>query len=266
MIRSIYTAVSGLINQEAQQDVISNNLANATTVGYKKDDLVGKSFKDVMMHNYDKVIGGKHVKNDIGMLSMGSKLDQSYTNFTQGVLESTNKSTDFALEGRGFFVVSRNSRVAGGGKNLYTRDGHFHVESTGYLVNSTGDRVMGQNMRTGAIEPIYLENEKTGPSKMSCNDRGELFLGGNLKYKINVVDFDNYETLRKQGNNLYSGRNAKVFTGAIVKQNYLEKSNVNVMEEVSDMMMTMRNFESNQKLVQSLDETLGKTVNEVGRV
>ncbi|EDS77811.1 flagellar basal-body rod protein FlgG [Clostridium botulinum C str. Eklund] len=259
MIRSIYTAVSGLINQEAQQDVISNNLANATTVGYKKDDLVGKSFKDVMMHNYDKVVRGKHVKNDIGMLSMGCKLDQTYTNFTQGALQSTDKKTDFALQGKGFFTVSR------GGRNFYTRDGHFHVDRGGYLVNSTGDKVIGKNLRTGATEPInVMQGGK--PSKISCNDSGEMFVGNDLAYKVQVVDFNNYEALSKEGDNLYTGGNPNVIENTMVKQGYLEKSNINVMEAVSDMMMSMRNFESNQKLVQSLDETLGKTVNEVGRV
>ncbi|KEI13160.1 flagellar basal body rod protein FlgG [Clostridium novyi B str. ATCC 27606] len=263
MIRGIYTAVSGLINQEAIQDVISNNLANSTTVGYKKDDLITRKFQDVMLHNYDKVVRGKNVRNDIGELSMGSKIDETCTNYSQGVLEDTGKSTDFAIQGNGFFVVSRNDRV--NNQNLYTRDGHFHIDRNGYLVNSSGDKVMGKNLSNGAISPINIL-VNNNPARMACNDMGEIYLNGKPAFKMQVVNFGDYKSLRKIQDNLYSGTNPKETNDVIVKQNYLEKSNVNVMAEVSDMMMTMRNFESNQKVVQALDETLGKTVNEVGRV
>jgi flagellar basal-body rod protein FlgF len=154
MIRGIYTAVSGLVTQEAKQDVISNNLANVNTVGYKKDNLIAKKFDDVLMQNYDKVVNGQNVRNVIGSLSMGSKIDETYINFNQGTIEATDKTTDFAIEGRGFFTVARNNGIET--QNYYTRDGHFHINSTGYLVNDMGDMVLGRNVSSGALEPINV--------------------------------------------------------------------------------------------------------------
>lgn len=263
MIRSIYTAVSGLINQEARQDVISNNLANANTVGYKKDSLITKKFDDVMIQNYDKVVNGKNVRNVIGSLSMGSKIDETYVNHEQGVIEATSKDTDFAIQGNGFFVVSRNDGI--NNQNYYTRNGHFHINQNGDLVSSNGDRVMARNQNTGALEPInVVRNGEV--AKIKCDENGNISLNGVPTYKMYIADFADYNNLKKMEDNLYSGQNPIEATNAKVEQSALEKSNVDVMAEVSDMMMTMRSFESNQKIVQSLDEVLGKTVNEVGRV
>ena len=134
MIRGLYTAISGMITQEAKQDVITNNLANANTVGFKQDNLAAKQFDDVLISNCDKISGGKNVKTNIGTLSLGSGIDEVKTDFTQGMIESTDKSTDFAIDGRGFFEVSRNDGVAT--NTYYSRDGHFHVNTAGYLQNS----------------------------------------------------------------------------------------------------------------------------------
>ncbi|MCY6959622.1 flagellar hook-basal body complex protein [Clostridium brassicae] len=256
MIRSIYTAVSGLITQEAKQDTISNNLANANTIGYKKDNLIAKKFEDVMIQNYDKIQNGKNVRNEIGTLSMGSKIDGTYTLFQQGVITGTDKDTDFAINGRGFFTVTRGTT----GNRLYTRDGQFHIDNSGYLANSSGDRVLGRNIRNGNVEPIYVGN-----GEMKSDDGGNININGAPSYKLYIADFQDYSSLKKMEDNLFQGENPTEIN-ARVFQNSLEKSNVNIMAEMSDMMMTMRSFESSQKVIQSLDETLGKTVNEVGRV
>ena len=79
MIRGLYTSISGMITQEARQDVITNNLANANTVGFKSDNLTVRRFNDVLIQNYDKVVGGKNVRNEIGSLSLGSKIDSVNT-------------------------------------------------------------------------------------------------------------------------------------------------------------------------------------------
>lgn len=262
MIRGIYTAISGLINQEAKQDVISNNLANANTVGYKKDDLITKKFDDVLIENRDKIVDGKNVRNTIGKLSMGSKIDETYINYDQGTIQATDKDTDFAIQGSGFFVVSRNDGV--NAQNYYSRDGHFHVNREGYLVNDMGDRLLAKN-QAGEIEPINAVVDGK-VAKIKCSVNGEITLNDVPKYKMYIADFRDYKSLKKVGDNLYSGQNPIDSTNVSVHQSSLEKSNINVMNEISDMMVTMRSFESNQKIVQSLDETLGKAVNEVGRV
>ncbi|APH21227.1 TPA: flagellar basal-body rod protein FlgG [Clostridium botulinum] len=252
MIRSLYTAVSGMISLEAKQDTISSNLSNASTVGYKSTNLAFKKFEDVLMENYDKKLGNKNIQNIIGGLSMGNKIDEVNNLFTQGIIQDTGKPTDFALEGRGFFTIENN------GRNYYTRDGHFHVDTRGYLVNDSGYNVMGINRNTGAREAIFVGNKTIG-----TDASGNIILNGVPSYSFQVADFNDYNSLKKIGDNLFEGNNPQNING-IVRQNSLEKSNVNVTNEMVNMLTTMRSFETNQKIVQSIDETLGKTVNEVG--
>lgn len=254
MIRSLYTAVSGMITQEAKQDIISNNLANANTVGFKQDNLSLSRFDDVLIQNYDKQQGGQNVQNIIGKLSLGSKVDGVRTDFTEGSIEETGKATDFAINGRGFFSVQNN------GTSYYSRDGHFHVDSRGYLTNDSGYSVMGKNASTGNVEPIYVGN-----AQMSSDANGNILLGGKPAYKLATVDFADYSTLSKSGDNLYTGSGAKV-ADVNINSNSLEKSNVNLISTMIDMLTTMRSFETNQKIVQSIDETLDKSVNQVGAV
>lgn len=254
MIRGLYTAVSGMITQEAKQDVITNNLANVNTVGFKKDDLAIGSFEDMLIQNYDKVVGGQNVRNVIGYLNNGSKVDSVNTDFTSGTIEATGNSTDFAIDGRGFFTVNRN------GQNYYTRDGHFHVNPEGYLVTDSGDYVsFQQNQR------LFVGN-----NKIVCDPQGNVKLmdsNNNVvgQDKFATADFNNYNNLQKIGDNLYQGNNPRT-ANITVKQNSLERSNVNTVNEVVNMITTMRTFETNQKIVQSMDETLDKVVNQVGSI
>lgn len=254
MIRSLYTAVSGMITGEAKQDIISNNLANANTVGFKQDNLSVSRFDDVLIQNFDKQQGGQNVQNIIGKLSLGSKIDGVRTDFTQGPIEETGKATDFAIDGRGFFSLTNN------GTTYYSRDGHFHADSKGYLTNDSGYNVMGKNSSTGAVEPIYVGN-----AQISSDANGNILLGGKSAYKLETVDFADYSLLKKSGDNLYTGTNA-VEANVNISSKSLEKSNVNLISTMIDMLTTMRSFETNQKIVQSIDETIGKSVNEVGSV
>lgn len=258
MIRGLYTAVSGMITQEAKQDVITSNLSNSTTVGFKQDNLAIRRFDDVLLENYDKVVGGKNVRNEIGTLSLGSRVDSVNTDFTQGMIQDTGKPTDFAIDGKGFFTVQRNDGINNG--QYYTRDGHFHVNMRGILVNDSGDAVIGRNLATNQLEPINV-----GDGKLTSDVYGNVSINDNKAYKLYTVDFNDYNSIKKMGDNLYQGNNAAE-NNAIVKQNSLEKSNVNVINEMTSMITTMRSFETNQKIIQSLDETLGKAVNEVGSV
>ncbi len=258
MIRGLYTAVSGMITQEAKQDVITSNLGNSTTVGFKQDNLAIRRFDDVLLENYDKVVGGKNVRNEIGTLSLGSRVDSVNTDFTQGMIQDTGKPTDFAIDGKGFFTVQRNDGINNG--QYYTRDGHFHVNMRGILVNDAGDSVIGRNLATNQLEPINV-----GDGKLTSDVYGNISINDNKAYKLYTADFNDYNSIKKIGDNLYQGNNATE-NNAVVKQNSLEKSNVNVINEMTNMITTMRSFETNQKIVQSMDETLGKAVNEVGSV
>jgi len=253
MIRALYTSLSGMISKEARMNSISNNLANANTVGYKSDDLILKSFDQVLLENRGKKNGEAHVRNELGDLSLGVELDETYTDYNQGTLESTDSQTDLAILGDGFFTVERN------GNKFYTRDGNFSVDPQGYMVNSKGDYLLGNNGNR-----IYVAN-----GKIDVKDNGVLTVdNGNTKvaYNLDVVDFADKNTLVRNGDNLYSGGNPTAATKFNVKQRALEKSNVNVVNGMIEMMSVYREFETNQKVIQTLDETLGKSVNQLGSV
>ncbi|RXI37450.1 flagellar basal body rod protein FlgG [Clostridium tetani] len=259
MIRGLYTAVSGMITEEAKQNVVTNNLANVTTPGFKSDNLSVKQFDDVLLYNYDKKVGNKNVRHDLGGLSMGSKIDEVNTYFQQGMLEKTDRATDFGIQGKGFFVVEREGQ--GGNERLYTRNGHFYVNNRGFLVNDSGYNIIGRNNDTGAVEPMRLNTEN-----FTLTKEGNILVDGNNTYTVQVADFQNYNDLRKVGHDAYTGNNPVNSTDYIVKQNTLEKSNVNTTREMIEMMTVMRTFETNQKIIQSIDDTLGKAVNEIGNV
>ena len=261
MIRGLYTAVSGLITQEAKIDVITNNMANINTNAFKGDDLKVKKFSDVLVQSYDRQKGPNSARVNIGSLSQGSRIDETDTSYEQGLLQETGTQTDFALDGRGFFTVLRNNGTAT--QKYYTRDGHFHVNSTGLLVNDAGDSVLDTQGNTINV----------GNNKFTCDASGNIKVGNNNLTKLSVVDFNTtqnlntaYSNLIKDGDNLYRTSSAPQISTAGVKQNNLEKSNVNITSQMVDMMTTMRTFEADQKVVQAFDQTLGKTVNEVGTV
>lgn len=255
MIRGLYTAVSGMIVGETKQAIITNNIANANTVGFKSDNLNVKNFGDVMIYNYDKIIGSRNVKNNIGSISTGSGIESVSTFFTQGVVQNTNRETDFAIQGRGFFTLSRD------GQEYYSRDGHFNVNLEGNLVNDMGDVVQGYDLYTGMMGPI-----KVGQGTISCSSEGNISVDGVERYKIAISDFENYDGLKKVGDNLYEGTGARRAMNYSISHKYIEKSNVNIVKETVEMMNNTRAFESNQKVVQVIDETLGKAVNEVGKL
>lgn len=259
MIRSLYTAVSGLITLENRQATITNNMTNANTTGFKGDNLSIKSFEEVMLQNKEKIVNGKNVSQNLGTLSLGAKIDTVDTAFTQGVLKNTDKNTDFAIQGRGFFAVQRQynneSEVA------YTRDGSFKIGNDGYLMTSSGDKVLGVNKNTGALEPIFV-----GGDGIVLDSSNNVFIGNKATHTLATADFTDYKSLDKIGDNYYKGDNPIFNAEVSVTQGALESSNVNITNEMVNMITTMRSFETNQKIIQTLDETLGKAANEIGAV
>lgn len=255
MIRGLYTAVSGLVTLESKQANISNNIANANTTGYKSDNLIMKSFDEVMLQNKDKVVNGRNVRQQLGTISLGAKVDTVNTAFTQGVLKNTDKQTDFAIEGRGFFIIQKGNEI------VYTRDGNFKVGTDGYLMNTSGDKVLGVNKNTGAIEPIFV-----GADKIVIDNENNIYVGDRATHTLGTADFEDYNSLKKIGDNYYSGDNAVLNANVSVTQGALETSNVDVTTEMVDMITTMRSFETNQKIFQMLDETLDKAANQIGSV
>lgn len=256
MLRGMYSSVSSMITLQARQGVITNNLANINTTGYKAETLVGKSFDEIMLYNKDDYKNGVPRVNELGALSFGVRIDDTITSHKQGALISTENNTDFAIVGNGFFqVLDNNNNV------FYTRDGSFKVNHQGYLVTNSGHYVTGINNQTGNAERIYV-----GSDLINITPDNNIMINGKSRYKFNIVDFENYDSLIKYGNNLYTGDGGFNSNNYSIKQKYLEGSNLDYINEMALMMETVKEFEANQKIIQTIDSTLSQIANEIGTV
>jgi flagellar basal-body rod protein FlgF len=241
--RGLFTAASGMLADQLRQDVIANNLANATTPGYKGDRAVGEAFNSLLL---SKVGGGT-----IGSLGLGSRIAGVVTDSTQGSLRNTQNTYDLGIAGDGFFAVQAKGGVR------YTRDGAFTLNQQGQLVTANAEPVLGTNG-----QPIAIG---TAGGKPTIDAQGNVIVGGRTVGTLQVAVLDP-KSLQKQGSDLYTGTVQQNAQRGAVQQGYLEQSNVNSVREMVDLISTMRSFESSQKTVQALDETLGKAVNDVGKV
>ena len=247
MIRSLYASVSSMITLENQQNTVVNNMTNANTTGFKSDSLITKSFDEVYIANKESGV--------IGSLSLGAEIDTVNTSFTQGDFKKTDDNSDFAINGRGFFVIKQ------GNEYLYTRDGDFSVGTDGTLITSNGDQVMGINQNTGSIEAIFVGN-----NEYKLNGNNLLNIDGLTNYEILTADFEDYSNLEKAGANYYRGADAIMNSVVNVEQGYLEQSNVNITDEMVNLMTTLRNFESSQSIFKMIDTTLDIAANNLGKV
>lgn len=247
MIRGLYSAASGMMAEAERTDVISNNLANANTPGFKKDIAVTKDFADILIQ---RVNDGADAPI-IGSMGTGVMVDEVATSYTAGTVRNTGNDFDLAIEGRGFFTVETPQGVR------YTRNGTFAKSTQGELVTSDGYRVVGEN------GPIIING-----SKMSVSGDGRVLVDNLEVGKLRMRDFADEKQLRKEGSSLVIAPNdqqGQPVTGS-VRQGALEISNVNVIGEMVNLITNYRSYEINGKVVQSHDQLLGKAANDVGKL
>jgi flagellar basal-body rod protein FlgG len=142
MVRGLYTAATGMTVQRSKMDVLTNNVVNAETAGFKADSLITSTFDEVMLNRINDPNISIMGTNAVGGYSYGTHIDELMTDFTTGPLEQTDKKTDIALVGDGFFSIE-----TAGGQIRYTKSGNFSVNSEGWLVTQDGGYVLGQNGR-----------------------------------------------------------------------------------------------------------------------
>lgn len=278
MLRGIYTGASGMLAQNSRMEAIANNLANVDKTAYKKDIAVFKAFPDMIIRRVNESglgitpAGSYDTMPYVGKLGTGVELNEVFTNFNQGSLQRTENHFDLALEGRGFFTVltERGER--------FTRDGSFTINQEGILMTHNGNPVMGEN----GIIRVHHNN-------FIVNEFGEIVVNGDLSAdardvvsmasndwanpvvidRLKIVDFENIREIKKEGDSMYreteySGPPLPPGEYKVI-QGFLEKSNVNIVREMVDMIEVNRSYEANQKTVTSHDQTLGKLINEVAR-
>ena len=357
MLRGLYTATSAMNTNNRRLDVITNNIANANTTGYKKDLVISETFpemlikkinspdkisnldffkgvqvtqdndiyqvettggflrtktivgtgfskainfavnKDGYLSTYDRdeqgnidtsqgnlilgnrgpvfvgegqleindrgqvLVDGNIVDNlvmatplnTIGTINAGIRLDKIQVNFAQGQLHATGNDLDLALRGEGFYQVETPQGLR------FTRDGSFKLNANSELVTSEGYRVLGME------GPIVIEG-----GSVTVTESGAIYGDEEWMGQLNMVNILNSKDLRKDGNNLYRmeeniAPQVAQFEGKVV-QGFLEGSNVETIKEMVEMVTLFRNYESNQRIIKAYDDTLQKSVNEIGKV
>ncbi len=252
MIRALFTSASGMNAQELQLNVISNNLANVNTGGFKKSQT---QFEDLFYSNLRAVgaetVGGNMVPTGI-QVGMGVRPTAVTKVFTQGDYISTGNDLDWAIEGRGFFKIVRD------GIEYYTRAGSFKIDGDGYIVNSNGDRVQPEF----AVPPETVAVEIDSAGLLSAIDAAQTTIAST---QITLHDFINPAGLKAVGSNNFlptdaSGDPREENPGSngmgTITQYSLESSNVNVTDEMVNLIITQRAFESNSKGVTTADQLL----------
>lgn len=279
MFRGLYTATSGMLANNRKQQILTNNLANANTPGYKQDNSVTRAFPEQLIKAMNAGNKGNHSSSNggIGSLNTGVYTQEGVLSFLQGALKDTGKNTDIALVdeflpvnpetgGRGILVFAVSLE---NGDVRYSRNGQFSVGNDGLLKTSEGYNVLNQNM-----QPIQVNSDS-----FIVDDAGQITLNDGTNQQLWIGYTNNPNDFVKEGHNLMRWEgNAEELpqsindvellnnTAAFVKQGFVEQSNVDLTQTMTEMMNTYRSFESNQKVIQAYDRTMEKTVNDIGRI
>lgn len=264
--KGIYTALSGAMAQSQRLDTIANNIANANTTGFKRDEQV---FREYLTANekqpdviqvprvpasvesfYDMQGGDKGFAESVG----------TYADQSQGALKNTGATLDVGLEGKGFFEVLTPNGVR------YTRNGSFKTDNDGRLVTNDGNLVLQEGTGDPAGRAIRLSGKN-----VTIGYSGEVYDGDQLQGRLSVLETANPDSLRKEGNSLYGLK--ENYTTPMTKANdaklhqgFVEMSNVNIVDEMTNMIQASRTFEANQSAMKAFDSMDEKLVNQVSRV
>ena len=261
MVRGLYTAWTGMVNEQKRLDVIANNMANSDTIGYKKQGVTSQSFDDELTLRIHNNNARSALNYRIGDMNLGVKIGETYHDMSQGSLRETGNTYDLALSGDGFFTIQTTNKQ-GVTSTKYTRDGSFTVTTDGYLVTRDGDFVLDNNG-----ERIQIPGAQTARN-VAFDERGNVLVDGQQVTTLGIAGFENPQALLLYGENMYNATEAAGLQAgtAAVHQGYLEMSNTNVIKEMVDMITITRAYEAGQKMIQTVDNTLDKAVNEIGRV
>lgn len=272
--KGIYAALSGSMAQALKIDTIANNIANVNTTGFKKDQQTFGEYLTSIEKN-PEMLGAPRNPASMEIPNLINGTDKSfvdskgtYTNFEQGSLKHTAGKLDVAFDGEGFFEIATPQ-----GTRL-TRAGNFTVDGSGKLVTKEGNTVV---VNTDDQDPLNQDAETkknsfaqfSGGSQAYISDSGEVFDGDKKIGKLSMIKVNNPDCLQKVGNSYYDFKanmtpELVAVPNVSLKQGYLETSNVNIVAEMTDMIMAQRVFEGTQKAIQAYDQMEDKLINQVG--
>ncbi|MCD8510250.1 MAG: flagellar hook-basal body protein [Bacillus sp. (in: Bacteria)] len=288
MFRGLYTATSGMLAHNRMQQILTNNLANINTPGFKQDKTAMRAFPAQLikamgttpLHTGGQSMGTTNTPSVVGTINTGVYLQEGIPTFTQGMLKETGIMTDMALvdehlpqnpatQQKGtlvFAVETENNEIR------YTRNGSFTVNEAGYLTTGEGYSVLDENLRPIQVNSRELTVNGTGQLLYTSTDGTETTSQLWIGYTENPLQFvkEGHNLLRweesPEGTLQFIGNVADGDIEGIVRQGFIEQSNVDITETMTQMLSTFRSFESNQRIIQAYDRSMEKTVNELGRV
>jgi len=268
-LKELWVPLSAAIAQQRKVETIANNIANANTVGFKKDDLVFKEYLQAYEKGLeDQDLPRKEWKPSDFYKSYGAedsqvKVDGSYSDFTQAELKPTGNPLDLGIQGKGFFEV-----LTPNGTRL-TRNGSFTVSKDGLLSTDKGYPVLSK------LDPAIAQPEGQSPtnrviklsnSKLNVTMEGDLFQDGKQIGSLSLLTPKEFPKLRKEGTSLFANgdpQNLMVSTELTIHQGVLEQSNVNAITEMSELIKANRHFESIQRGIKVYDSMSSKMVNDI---
>jgi flagellar basal-body rod protein FlgG len=243
MSGTVYQAAAGALLQQMRLDLLSNNLANVNTVGYKAD-------KPVFRVNTDQPMSNTMAPSTY--LSPYAPPMEKRIDYSQGSLQQTSNHLDAAIVGNGFFEI----QTPDGPR--YTRKGSFSINTQGVLSTSEGWPVMGQG---GDIQ--------INGNRIDINEQGDVYVDDTLVDSLKIVDFAKPYDLEKRGDNLLAPAKPDIrqepAEGYRIAQGFIESSNVDAIRTMTDIIETLRVFETYQRVMRSADAATAKTVSEVGK-
>ena len=285
MLKGLYTAYTGMLNEQHRMDVLANNLANSTTNGFKKEGTTSQAFDTVLAYKIkdlsepgnlprpmarNRAVDENELNNPnnedylerrvtrTGM-NLGVKIGENYVDYSVGPIKSTGNQFDLAISDRGFFAVEYTNK-AGETSTKYMRDGNFTMNVQGYLVTQDGDFVLDENGRRIRMD--------TG-LPVSIDHNGNITQEGAAVATIGLTDFEDYNYLERFGENYFQPVEGATETEEVESQiyaGYLEMSNISVVTEMVNMITLQRQYESNQKVITTYDDTLDQAVSQLGRL
>lgn len=250
MFQGFYNLASGMLTQHKNLEVISNNMANVKTPGYRSDTYLARTFQDEVFYRMGNV--NRRGQEPIGTISMARISDSTATDFGEGGQEQTEGNLDFALGGKGFFKL----RLPQGGF-AYTRNGSFTLDDEGALVLPGVGRVQGEDGDIFLLSDA-IHTDSAGGIYDEYGEEQNSFI---------LVDFDDYGRLIKGDNASFTtGQPEQEAPGANVTQGYLEQSNVDMLKETTSMMESQRSIQNAAQILKMYDGMMGKAVTEIGKV
>lgn len=253
MLKELYTAAMGMIPQQTRLEVISNNMANANTAGYKREAVFERNLLDARANFYN--VAGDPEADDAPI--------GSYIDFADGAYHKSDNPLDIAIEGKGFFTLQDEA-----GNVFYTRSGQFKLSTDGNITAMDGKLLMGEQ------GPVMLDNEylsdplimkDTRALNLKITQRGEIFINDQYVGAVKITDVENPESLQKISNENFIATETTQLTElplekVALRQGWFEGSNVDIIREMISMIELQRLFEAGTKVIQTNDGTLNRSL------